>query len=127
MRRAAAPFDAARFGACLKQRRLARSLTLQELSAQTGFSVTSLSEMETAKSPPSRRPPASAKRSACASPVCCWMPSDKLLRPVPRTESVEKESPHGPRPLAHPRPCRSPHEGRVPGARMGREPRAPRQ
>jgi transcriptional regulator with XRE-family HTH domain len=46
MKQAVAPFDAARFGACLKQRRLAKSLTLQELSAQTGFSVTSLSEME---------------------------------------------------------------------------------
>jgi transcriptional regulator with XRE-family HTH domain len=51
MKRAVAVFDAARFGACLKQRRLARSLTLQELSAQTGFSVSSLSEMENGQKP----------------------------------------------------------------------------
>ena len=51
MRRASVPFDAARFGACLRQRRLAKSLTLQDLAAQTGFSVSSISEMENGRKP----------------------------------------------------------------------------
>ena len=51
MKRAAVPFDAARFGACLRQRRLAKSLTLQDLAAQTGFSVSSISEMENGRKP----------------------------------------------------------------------------
>ncbi|CAN7392480.1 helix-turn-helix domain-containing protein [Variovorax sp. LjRoot178] len=53
MKRGSVPvgFDAARFGACLKQRRLARSLTLQELAARTGFSVSSISEMENGRKP----------------------------------------------------------------------------
>jgi transcriptional regulator with XRE-family HTH domain len=44
-------FDATRFGACPKQRRLAKSLTLQELADQTGFSVSSISEMENGRKP----------------------------------------------------------------------------
>ncbi|VTU44912.1 helix-turn-helix domain-containing protein [Variovorax sp. RA8] len=44
-------FDAAWFGACLKQRRLNKSLTLQELAALTGFSVSSISEMENGQKP----------------------------------------------------------------------------
>ncbi|KWT67021.1 MULTISPECIES: helix-turn-helix transcriptional regulator [unclassified Variovorax] len=44
-------FDAVTFGACLKRRRLAKSLTLQELAAQTGFSVSSISEMENGRKP----------------------------------------------------------------------------
>jgi len=39
-------FDAVRFGARLKEHRLANALTLQDLAIKTGFSVSSLSEME---------------------------------------------------------------------------------
>jgi transcriptional regulator with XRE-family HTH domain len=39
-------FDALRFGACLKERRIAKSMTLQDLSHRTGFSVSAISEME---------------------------------------------------------------------------------
>ena len=51
MKRTAVAFDAVRFGACLRQRRLAKSLTLQDLAAQTGFSVASISEMENGSKP----------------------------------------------------------------------------
>lgn len=44
-------FDAARFGACLKRRRVAQSLTLQGLAERTGFSVSALSEMERGQKP----------------------------------------------------------------------------
>lgn len=44
-------FDAARFGAVLKARRLAKTWTLQDLADRTGFSVSSLSEMENGQKP----------------------------------------------------------------------------
>lgn len=44
--RALSAFDPERLGASLKCRRLSRKLTLRELSEQTGFSISSLSELE---------------------------------------------------------------------------------
>ncbi|CAN7774411.1 helix-turn-helix transcriptional regulator [Variovorax sp. LjRoot290] len=45
-RRSSGAFNSAQLGASLKLRRLSRKLTLRELSEQTGFSISSLSELE---------------------------------------------------------------------------------